>query len=491
MARKDEEREVRLRPRKPPIPRDEGVAWSKAFKLLVHFAHTSCRKASGRRPSVGKHGQTNRAHHQRCAVRATYLKNKTPRQWKAHGRYLARESAVRTGDGRSVGFNAAGQGIDLARQLDKWQAAGDERLWKFIVSPEFGDRIDLPCLTRNLMERMEADLGTELEWVAAVHHNTQHPHVHVVVRGLRADRQPLQLGREYVKHGIRSIAEDLCTRQLGYRTGLDAAEAERREIIEARFTSLDRTLLRDGQHSGAENQSSCFTVEKDATQAGLSATGRLRAQHCTARLAVLQQMGLAKPAGVNSWRVRRDLEGVLRAMQRAGDRQKMLAAHGALLSDERLPIQVLPLGQLTGVEGRVLVHGQDEQSGHNYLMLEGTDAKVHFIHYTPEMEEARSRGGLRTNSFLSFRKVFRDGRPALAIEDLGNSEHLLKNRRYFEQTTERLRKRGIVPTEEGWGGWLGRYQAELLRTALKMEQQRQKEELGRTHERKRDTEHGR
>ncbi len=40
----------------------------------------------------------------------------------------------------------------------------------------------------------------------------------------------------------------------------------------------------------------------------------------------------------------------------------------------------------------MLVHGQDEQTGRNYLMLEGTDAKVHFIHYTPEMEEARSRG---------------------------------------------------------------------------------------------------
>ena len=38
------------------------------------------------------------------------------------------------------------------------------------------------------------------------------------------------LGRDYVKHGIRAVAEDLCTRQLGYRTSLDAAEAYRREV---------------------------------------------------------------------------------------------------------------------------------------------------------------------------------------------------------------------------------------------------------------------
>ena len=34
----------------------------------------------------------------------------------------------------------------------------------------------------------------------------------------------------------------------------------------------------------------------------------------------------------------------------------------------------------------MLVHGQDEQTGRNYLMLEGTDAKVHFIRYTAEIK---------------------------------------------------------------------------------------------------------
>ncbi len=112
-------------------------------------------------------------------------------------------------------------------------------------------------------------------------------------------------------------------------------------------------------------------------------------------------MGLTEPTGPNTWRLRRDFERVLRAMQRTSDRQRTLAAHGVLMSDERLPIEVLDLRQITSVEGRVLVHGQDEQTGRNYLMLEGTDAKVHFIQYAPEMEEARSRGELR----VSFRAV--------------------------------------------------------------------------------------
>ncbi len=488
MARKDDEREVRLRPRKPPIPRNEGAAWAKAFKLLMHFARTS-RKGTGGRTS--KNGKARRVHNQRCAVRATYLKNKTPGQWKAHGRYLARESATLEGEGKTVGFDEAGKEIDIAGQLEKWQSAGDERLWKFIVSPEFGDRLDLSRLTRDLMKHMEEDLGTELEWVAVAHHNTQHPHVHITVRGLRADGQSLRLSHDYVKHGIRSIAEDLCTRQLGYRTWLDAAEAERREVTETRFTSLDRRLLRDAKNPDNENHSSYFIVEKNPVQTGLSDAARLRTQQCAARLVVLQQMGLAEPAGANTWRVRRDFEDVLRAMQRTGDRQKTLGAHGALLSDERLPIQMLDSRYLTSVEGRVLVHGQDEQSGRNYLMLEGTDAKVHFIHYTPEMEEVRSRGGLRTNSFLRLRKLFIEGRPMLEIDDLGNAENVLNNGRHFDEAAQWLVKRGIIPTEDGWAGWLGRYQSKLRNAALELEERRQKQEFIRAQERHRDISRGR
>ena len=69
----------------------------------------------------------------------------------------------------------------------------------------------------------------------------------------------------------------------------------------------------------------------------------------------------------------------------------------------------------------MLVHGQDEQTGRNYLMVEGTDAKIHFIHYTPEIEKARSRGELGTNSFMRLRKRFGD---SIEISDLGDAEKI-------------------------------------------------------------------
>jgi len=193
-------------------------------------------------------------------------------------------------------------------------------------------------------------------------------------------------------------------------------------------------------------------------------------------------MGLAEPTGPNSWSVRQDFENILRAMQRSADRQKMLAAHGVLMSDERLPLTVLDLRRLTTLEGRILVHGEEDigrESGRSYLMLEGTDGQVHYVYYTPELESARSQGGLRTNSFVRLRKLVADGHPVLKIDELGDSESILRNKGYLRETAQRLIRRGIVPQEDGWNGWLGRYQKEVSDVAATLDGERPVKETGR------------
>ena len=139
--------------------------------------------------------------------------------------------------------------------------------------------VDLRRLTGDLMERMEKDLGTDLEWVAVEHHNTEHPHAHVVVRGVRSDGTALRMSRDYIQQGIRSAAEHLCTRQIGYRTELDATEAERREISESRFTSLDRQDHAGSVESQRGFRPEYFAVVRNPTEAGLSEDGA--ASHST------------------------------------------------------------------------------------------------------------------------------------------------------------------------------------------------------------------
>ena len=463
---RDDEKEFRLRPRKPPSSRgrNDAMAWSVAFKTVMHYMRASrgWKRATG--SSRGSAGQAPIPKSQRCAVRVTYAGNAVRGQWRAHGRYLARESAA--GKPEAAGFDRAGEGIDIGARIESWQAARDQRFWKIIISPEFGDRVDLTRLTRHLMERVERDLGKPLEWAAVAHYNTEHPHAHVALRGVGPDRQTIRLDREYVKHGIRSIAEDLCTRQLGHRTELDAIEAERREIQEKRFTSLDRAIVRSAQPLADPASSLVVTVTPPGAITGDVACARRH--HIGARLSVLEEMGLAHRSESSTWTLRSDFETVLRAMQRAGDRQKMLTARGVLMSDERLRIEIIDFRKTTSVEGRVLVHGEDEQSGRSYLMLEGTDGRIHFIHYTPEMEAARARGELRSNSFARLRRVLVDEEPTIQVQDFGDSEAILDNRRHLKQKAQSMLKQGILPLEDGWGGWLGRYQKALRQEAMQL-----------------------
>jgi hypothetical protein len=410
-----------------------------------------------------------RAFNQRCAVRVMYCRNKSVGQWRAHGRYIARESAAQD---HNAGFDSHSDSVAPTELLERWQTCGDPKFWKFIISPEFGERLDMKLLTRDLMARIEKDLGTRLEWVAVVHVNTEHLHVHVALRGVRDDKSDLNLTRDYVRQGIRGIAEDLCTRQLGHRNELDAIAAERREIQERRCTSLDRMIGRANTPGlGGADPNAEYFIFRPAP----FLTGRAREQHIAARLLVLQQMGLVHEETPGEWRVRSDFQTVLKAMQRTIDRQKMLASHGVILSDERLQLVVYDPRHQKSLEGRVLVHGEDElgrTAGRHYFLLEGTDARVHMIYYTPELEDARSRGQLRTNSFIRLQKQFENGRPVLEVEDLGDSEKVLRNKRYLEGTASSLLKRGITPEEDGWGGWLGRYQAAVAEATTNVKRAR-------------------
>jgi hypothetical protein len=266
------------------------------------------------------------------------------------------------------------------------------------------------------------------------------------------------MSREYIQQGIRSVAENLCTKQVGYRTELDEAEVERREISESRFTSLDRRIMREASNLSADLGPEYFEVVRNPTEAGLSQAARLRTNHEAARLAVLHRMGLAESTGGVSWLVRRDTEQVLRAMQRTVDRQKTLAVSGVLLSDDRLPMTTLDVRELTSIDGRILVHGEEEASGRSYMM-----------------EELRSQGGLQTNSFIRLRKFSTARGPIVEIQDMGDSEAILRNKAHLRETASEMIRRGVYPKDDGWNGWLGRYQKALVDAAFALEQRQTKE----------------
>jgi type IV secretory pathway VirD2 relaxase len=459
----NDERPFRLRPRRSPgNPNDDPRKYGGALGSLLRFVQMAnrLRATAGKRSQAQARSRwdsrTPRTYSQRVSVRVTYAKNKNPGQWKAHGTYIARDSATREGTSSRSGFDAIRTDVNIAALLDAWQKAGDERIFKIIVSPEFGERMNLKDQTRKLIKLMENDLGTPLQWVAATHFNTEHPHVHIALRGRDQAGTPLRLPRDYIRSGIRAHAEHLATEALGFRTERDADDAQRREIDENRYTGLDRIIQRCNN-----KQSPSFLITTDTAGPRLSQRERILQQNLAARLAHLEKIGLARSIAPQQWTVQSDFESVLRTLQRSSDRQKMLAAHGALLSDPRLPFEITDIRKLRVVEGRVLLHAEDEGSGRRYLLLEGTDAKVHLIYHTDRIEEARRAGKLAVNNFVRLEKRFAERVPRIEVSDYGAANALLQNPGFFTKQAQLSGRRGVVGDRDVWGGWLGQYYARL------------------------------
>ena len=324
------EPEFRLRPRRPRVARDENKAWSRSYKNLIHLIRMTSTPASLTRSGSAPR----KTHLQRCAVRVTYSPNRVSGQWAAHGRYISRGSATKEGSVKEAGFTAATDRIDIPQTLGQWQSAGDQRLFKLIISPEFGERLDLKRHTRELMARMEQDLGLRLEWVAVAHFNTDHPHVHVALRG-RTDIGTLRLARDYIKQGIRSNAENLCTAQMGFRTELDALEAERREVDALHITSLDRRIDKEAFGPDGDGR-----FEPDALPPSNSPGQRARRLFLAARLRTLATAGLSDEIAPGSWQIDPAFLTKLRAMQIGRDRQKLIAlGHHAVNKANKSDVQ--------------------------------------------------------------------------------------------------------------------------------------------------------
>jgi len=458
MENRDTERPFRLRPRRLAKETNGGSdrRCAHGLRRLLRIVQMSGRRGK----SSGSRSPHTTRFDQRGAVRVTYSANKTPGQWRARGHYIARESATQKEKVKAVGFSATESAVAVAGRLASWQSSGDERMFKIIVSPEFGERMDLEKHTRDLLRRIEQNLLTKLEWVAVVHHNTEHLHVHVALRG-RDDRgAALRLPRAFIQSGIRQHAEKLATMELGYRTERDALEAQRREVQQLRFTGLDRIILR----SRSEN-ANYFTVHR---KPGTTSFARTHEHYVQARLVKLEQMGLAARTTRHAWLVRGDFEGILRTLQRTNDRQKMLARHAALVSDERLPLQVAPVPGISVLEGRVLGHGHDEGADRPYLLLEGVDGRIHLLWQNPEIEAKRRQGLLRVNSFTRIEKCVAGGCSFLTVQDFGNSWKLLQNEAYFRQAATRLLQSGVQEIDCRWGGWLGDYQKRLSSQIIAM-----------------------
>lgn len=341
-------------------------------------------RAAGLRQNVG-------SRQQRVTVKARV--QPSPRAGGAaamqrHVSYIERHGVSKDG-GPAVPITADGELTPEQTAGFAERAADDRHSFRFIVSPERGSDMDLDAHARDLMQQMEQDLGTKLDWMAVPHYDTDNPHVHILVRGVDDKGGDLVISRDYISNGMRERARELATRELGYRTDLDIYRAASKEVTQERWTGLDAAMQR----------------EQERRPSGMVEAGRVPAEPFAKaqrelklrRLAFLRDHGLATEYEGGRWTVH---EGANKTLQAMGQERRVASTLKPHLDAEQSLKGTLQskdtLGQAP-VQGIVLDRGlSDQLSGTEYVVVGGFDGNVHYTSLSLHSErhlDGRARVG--------------------------------------------------------------------------------------------------
>ena len=419
MSKQDDDR-FRVRPSAPKNRQQKFV--SQVLKEVSKAGGKSVRK-SGTRPGarLGRGhvaasftGRSAQPGSRRVTIktRLVNFKQAGARSTTTHLRYIERDGVGRDGEpGQAYGSTT--DNADLVAFEERGRE--DRHQFRFIVSPEDAEQIDeLRTYTCHLMSRMETDLGTNLDWVAVNHWNTDNPHTHIVLRGKDDSGKDLIISRDYISQGMRERASELATEWLGPRTELEIQQSLRREVDQERWTNLDRTLQR-------EAQGGLIHMNQPASDA----SHRQQRVLLIGRLQRLQHMGLAHESSPGVWGVHADAEQVLRAM---GERGDIVRTMQRAMSGEPRDLAVFDAGEnARSVVGRVAAKGMaDELYDRGYLVVDGTDGKAHYIALNAKVEleqypvgsvvEARGSAEIRASD---------KNITALAVDGLYRTDHHL------------------------------------------------------------------
>ena len=375
---------------RPSAPKNRGKGQGKSFvsKVLKQAGKASSGKSAVRRPGAAGTGQRpgsriGRGHtaarfagakltpmSRRVTIKTLLVNQRqaSPQSLAKHLRYIERDGVGRDGEpGQAYGPQTNAADLDAFKE----RCADDRHHFRFIVSPEDGAELeDLRTYTRHLMGRMEADLGTRLEWVAVDHWNTDNPHTHLIVRGRDDTGKDLIIAGDYIADGFRHRASELATEWLGPRTELEIQQTLQREVDQERWTSLDRTLKREIGEAGGDGLVHVERLNEPRLQRQrLLLIGRLQR---------LQRLGLADETQPGTWAIHADAEKTLRAL---GERGDIIRTMQRAMSGQPRELAVFEPGDDgRTVVGRVAAKGlADELRDRGYLVIDGVDGKAHYV----------------------------------------------------------------------------------------------------------------
>lgn len=317
-------------------------------------------------------------HGQRVVVKINPVKNKTRGVGSGagsggmnlyhHVRYISRSGAGENEE-KAILFNAESEGLDGREFFER--ARDDRHHFRMIISPENGHEIeDFQGYVRSVMKCMEKDLKTKLDWVSAVHYDTDDRHAHVIIRGKNERGEDLVIGRDYIATGIRSRAQEIAIELLGERSLEEIQKSMEKEVDALRVTSLDRFIEKQ------KTEENVIDVRKENNFGKRPHYESL----IKGRLKYLETAGLATEDPPGVFTLKEDYKDTLYAISTRNDVLKRLYGKFEPQELDGMTMYSIKAGEGAVIEGRVQEKGfADEITDRKYIVVRDMEANIHHV----------------------------------------------------------------------------------------------------------------
>lgn len=284
---------------------------------------------------------------QRVMVKFNYSKNGKSHKTQLE-QYMPQERKENVKE-KPVFFSAKREGQEA---YEEYKSNMTPLHFKIILSPE-SNRVPLKNYTKAYMERIEWELGVKFEWVAAVHTDTPHHHVHILINGADRDGNPLKrpFPRDFVKFRALKLASEIATNIVGQRSPEDIALAKEKALTSNRWTAYDEDIKK------------------------LAADNRIipESEHLEKRLNHLIELDLASyENGIYSLEKNWDT-----TLQTTGRYNSFLKARDELKWNLKNDLKLFQGGQITGIVRKVYTL-DDEYENNNAVVIENRN-EAYFV----------------------------------------------------------------------------------------------------------------
>lgn len=125
--------------------------------------------------------------------------------------------------------------------LEEYKQNMVARNYRFIISPETQLSVeDLQMYTKLFVDQLEQQLHHKVYWQAAVHTDTEHPHVHLLINGKDRDGNMIRkISPGFIKTDARKISSEILTNLFGERTQEQIDVARNNRVYADRYTEYD------------------------------------------------------------------------------------------------------------------------------------------------------------------------------------------------------------------------------------------------------------